>query len=49
MKRKRREKRGRSSRQPVEKKQKSQGQCDFLEPNKSRSEGTFRPQKLWAA
>jgi len=26
------------------KKQKSQGQCDFLEPNKSRSERTFRPQ-----
>jgi hypothetical protein len=38
------------------KKQKSQGQCDFLEPNKSRSERTFRPQRaqklliiLWAA
>jgi hypothetical protein len=38
------------------KKQKSQGQCDFLEPNKSRSERTFRPQTaqkfliiLWAA
>jgi hypothetical protein len=38
------------------KKQKSQGQCDFLEPNKGRSERTFRPQRaqkhliiLWAA